>query len=453
MIASSGGELAIWTLGTDTLKTLRGHDRPIVSGAWSADGKWVATGDTDGDVRLWEVATGRWRDFRGHAAAVAALAFSPDGKLLASASFDRTLRVWPAAIDARTRLVDHVIGADPAGGVVLANSDDGGLSVLDTATGATRSLPGPRLLSAEIAPDHRHAVVVSGPQNEAPASAVSLGAPRQKALLLDLQTGERRDLMEVTGPTPITWARDSHSFAIGQGDGVHLWDERGTARTLAHGGSPLVALEFSRDGARIAGGDTGGEVIVWQVASGEQRVVGRHRDSVASRLAWSPSGALLASPSLDQSIGLWDGASGKFETLPRSGLCLSVAFSPDGNQLASCCGPEAIQVRDLVHQTERVYRGLGDACDSIRWSDDGMRLVVAARDSTARIFDAVTGESRAIAASGPVSDAWFLPDHQHVGVVDGGFSITREDLPTDPAALRAAIRDELAARQPVAVTR
>ncbi|MCX7422119.1 MAG: hypothetical protein NT013_21615, partial [Planctomycetia bacterium] len=63
--------------------------------AWSADGKWLATGATDKLVRVWSVATGKIEhELAGHAGTIWSLAWSPDGTRLASAAEDKTVRLW-----------------------------------------------------------------------------------------------------------------------------------------------------------------------------------------------------------------------------------------------------------------------------------------------------------------------------------------------------------------------
>lgn len=91
----------------DTLRFVPpvGHGAEVNAVAFSATGKYAASGADDKTVRLWEVATGReLRQFIGHEMDVKAVAFSPDEKYLASASDDGTLRLWDMTTGRQARL-------------------------------------------------------------------------------------------------------------------------------------------------------------------------------------------------------------------------------------------------------------------------------------------------------------------------------------------------------------
>jgi WD domain, G-beta repeat len=77
------------------LKTFTGHRSPVISVAFSPDGKLVLFGSKDYTLKLWDVESGQeLKTFVGHTAAVTSVAFSPDRHKILSGSDDGTVRLW-----------------------------------------------------------------------------------------------------------------------------------------------------------------------------------------------------------------------------------------------------------------------------------------------------------------------------------------------------------------------
>ena len=70
---------------------LTGHNRFVVSVAYSPDGSTIASGSGDQTVRLWDATTGTLKNtLTGHSSTVYSVAYSPDGNTVASVSYDNT---------------------------------------------------------------------------------------------------------------------------------------------------------------------------------------------------------------------------------------------------------------------------------------------------------------------------------------------------------------------------
>jgi WD40 repeat protein len=94
-------ELKLWDTATGALRqTLTGFADRVTSIAFSADGKYFATGGgaatEDGEVKLFEAAGGKLLlDVKnGHSDTVFGVSFSPDGTKLASCGADKFVKVW-----------------------------------------------------------------------------------------------------------------------------------------------------------------------------------------------------------------------------------------------------------------------------------------------------------------------------------------------------------------------
>src|SRR3972149_7791919 len=81
--ASSDNSARVWDAASgETVAMLQGHTGPVLSAAFSPDGKWVVTSSNDKTARVWEAATGRSvAVLSGHVNGVIDAAFRPDGEV------------------------------------------------------------------------------------------------------------------------------------------------------------------------------------------------------------------------------------------------------------------------------------------------------------------------------------------------------------------------------------
>jgi serine/threonine protein kinase/Tol biopolymer transport system component len=96
LLGGSYRKLKLWDTGTWALQ--RELDMGEINPAYalSANGKLIATGGTnENQVKVWDVESGELKlTLNGHEKGVLSLAFSPNGQTLVSGSYDGTIRLW-----------------------------------------------------------------------------------------------------------------------------------------------------------------------------------------------------------------------------------------------------------------------------------------------------------------------------------------------------------------------
>ena len=478
---SADNNIQFWNLQTESLDaTLQGHTDTVLSVAFSPDGALLASGSADDTVRLWNPDTETLQaTLREHTDNVLSIAFSPDGSLFASGSADATVRLWdPFTETLRATLEAHLdtvlsVAFNPDGALLASASADGLVGLWDPNTETLQATLGHEspVLSVAFSPDgdllatgstdgtarlwdpHRMKVIATL-GHESPVRNVTFG-PDGNTLITGSEDGTVRQwkitispdgirdtnepLRTFTGSegdvNSVVFSPDGQTLAGGSNDNtVRLWD--------ANTGEPLRALTgsegdvnsvvFSPDGQTLASGSGGGlsgSLRLWHADTGVllRELTTRSNlfsplesGSAVNSVAFSPDGQTLASgggSAFSSFIRLWDVKTGallrelttsssSFLPFEPGSAVNSVVFSPDGQTLASGSGTGTVRVWDanigglLREFTTGANRNLpfepGSAVNSVTFSPDGQTLASGSDDNTVRLWNTNTGESLGI---------------------------------------------------------
>ena len=185
-------------------------------------------------------------------------------------------------------------------------------------------------------------------------------------------------------------------------------------------------MAWSPDGRWIASPSSDRKIIIWDAESGDATsTFTGHTDTVFST-AWAPDGQILASGAEDGTIRIWNVSDGQvIQTLREHTSWVNcVAWQNNGRMLASGSENSTILLWDTDNwKVLRELTQLEGNINSIAWSPDGRMLASASGDRMIRVWDAETGKVLKTLAGHThwgFSLAW-LPDGQRLasGSLDG----------------------------------
>lgn len=197
-------------------------------------------------------------------------------------------------------------------------------------------------------------------------------------------------------PTAVRLSPDGLSLvwaARSRPPNVFVWSLAKDQAMGAYGeGSFPNVLALSRDGQRIATGDSSGVVRVWETATG--KVLHQLRTDAVTDLDFSPGGELVATAALNE-LCVFDLTSYEPVQTFRVESVRTVAISPDGRRLAAGGFREEVFLWDL--QTGKPYDTLKA---ETAFSDRHILRIVFLPDPHGLITGATDGKIR----------LWRLPD-------------------------------------------
>jgi WD40 repeat protein/serine/threonine protein kinase len=182
----------------------------------------------------------------------------------------------------------------------------------------------------------------------------------------------------------------------------------------------LNAVAFSPDGEHVASAGADGAVKIWNSRTGiVVQTLKAHEGSVAC-VAFHPDGKHVASTGSDRKVKVWDLTterevfSGPCDAIRKFGAAYTVAFRvSDGRQLAAGSG-QAVRIWDwerdkLIH----TFTGHEEHPISVAFSSDGQRLATASWREGVKLWDPTSGGGPLHTFSGyrhPISALAFSQD-------------------------------------------
>jgi WD40 repeat protein len=290
---------------------------PVREFACSPDGSRIAS---DGilDICIWDSSTGNEvKKFSRPSFTGKSITWSPNGLYIANGYIDGEIRLWNAkdgsvikSWEGHTSSV-RSIAWSPDSSRLVTTSDDETIKVWDRAAGITIPLwidiLGSKARSVAWSPDGSH---------------IATGSDDGTIIIWNAKTGdivEQKHEPRVWGIHAIAWSPDGSRIAsvydrisVYNHGAIFIWKfskkagmvKEQALKVLTHG-KYTRSIAWSPDGSRIAGGISDNTIRIWDVATGNliQTLAG-HTGEVNS-IAWNATTGQIASGSSDGTIRIW----------------------------------------------------------------------------------------------------------------------------------------------------
>ena len=366
--------------------------------AFARDG-FTLVASSRGDIRLFGLVDDSLRTIDGYSL----LAVSPDGQTLAALGDGRTVHLLDAQSGDGLAVLDvplddeaRALAFSPDGQTLAYTSPGPVIRLVDVASGGA------------IAALDGHTMPLSAVAFSPDGAQIITGNNYSRLQYWDCASGE--PVSSITGPQwnihSIAFSPDGQMMATGgfgsAQDDVVLWDVASgdIQATLPGKQGRVYHVAFSADGTLLAALDGWNSIALWQ-APGWDSVPAP--DTYASAMQFAPQGAPLYLVQADDAVLVWE--DGRLRSLPDaptepSAAISDMAIDPAGRTLAVAHYDGTVTLVDAAtnQQLATLVMPEETVVSAVTFNAAGTLLASASWDGAVRLWDAATGTELAVLA-------------------------------------------------------
>ncbi len=368
----------LWDAGNWQLRaTLPGHPYQVHALAFSPDSHRLATASEDGVVRVWKVPENKPYEppipLHGHIGPVWSLALSPDGKELATAGKDRTVRLWSVdvltaqgrekGLREATQILSNfvspveVVRYLPEKPLLAVQTRDGGFQLFDSGGGKAKA--GRQwYLNSLVHPGARSVPAAFTANGATFATSARLPQePFQAVKIWQTETGQ--ELATIPGKIKTGEPFQALTFSLDDalvvaaypGGNIKIW-ERATGKPKGQYaltlGSPMVgAMARAPDGKTLA--VAGEKVVLCDLLTGKTHAVLPGHSGLVTFIGFVGGGKTVLTAGLDGGIVTWDPPfARRLAGWQLPGPIHAAVLAPDGRHLFTANGNGTVYMLRLT---------------------------------------------------------------------------------------------------------
>jgi WD40 repeat protein len=343
--------IAVWPASGGKPLRIEAHDGPVVSAAWSPDGKRAmsaagglhARSTTDSTVKVWRLesleALPRTRKPYFHSASILA-----DGRRAV------------AAFDDRTALLFQLNGE---GEQIRFSGHEGWLS------GAFASQNGSLVLTTSF---------------DKTARVWNADGKGEPVVLRGSESAIRAGAFSPDGKRVVTVSDDKK---------LRIWkaDDGSLERELSGHTDLITSVTWSPDGVFVLTTSLDRTAGVWRPDGSRQPVLLKGHMGGIVTAAWASDSARVVTASEDHTAGVWNAATGQLlSSLEHASPVLAVAWSPDDKRVVTSSVQHGLRVWKADGTEDPLELPVESPVLAVMFLDDGRRIVAISENDTIRTF-------------------------------------------------------------------